>query len=59
MENPKFEIFEGKDGQWYFHLRARNGEIICSGEGYTTKQNCKKGIEAIKSVAADAPVVEG
>lgn len=51
MENPKFQVFKGNDGQWYFRLRARNGEIICSSEGYTTKQNCLKGIDAIKAVA--------
>ncbi len=57
MSNPKFEVFQGKDQQWYFHLRAGNGEIICSSEGYASKQMCEKGIEAVKTVAATAPVV--
>jgi len=56
MKNPKFQIFEGKDQQFYFHLRARNGEIILASEGYTTKSACKNGIEAIKEVAKEAPV---
>ncbi len=34
MDNPKFRIFVGKDGQYYFHLKARNGEIILQSEGY-------------------------
>lgn len=51
----KFELFKSnKNGQFYFHLKASNGEIIASSEGYTTKQNAQKGIEAIKNVAADA-----
>lgn len=58
MKNPKFQIFKGKDNQFYFRLRAENGEVICGSEGYTTKQNCKKGIDAIKKVANGAPVEE-
>jgi len=58
MSNPKYQIFKGKDDQFYFRLRAANGEIICSSEGYTTLQNCKKGIESVRKCAADAPVEE-
>tara|TARA_B110000285_G_C14711904_1_gene418182 strand:- start:5 stop:127 length:123 start_codon:yes stop_codon:yes gene_type:complete len=39
-------------------LKATNGEIVVSSEGYTTLQNCKKGVEAIKVIAADAAVEE-
>lgn len=58
MKNPKFEIFVGKDDQYYFHLKAGNGEIVCSGEGYTSLQNCYKGIQVIKNLAANAPILE-
>ena len=51
MENPKFQIFKGKDDQFYFRLKAKNGEIVCSSEGYTTLHNCKKGIDAVKKAA--------
>ena len=56
MKNPKFQVFQGRDEQWYFRLRAANGEIICGGEGYSSKQMCLKGIEAVKNVAKDAPI---
>jgi uncharacterized protein YegP (UPF0339 family) len=56
MTNPKFQVFKGKDKQFYFRLKAANGEVICSGEGYTTKQSCLNGIEAVRSVAAKAPI---
>lgn len=56
MENPKFQIFKGKDGQFYFRLRAKNGEIVCSSEGYTTLQSCRNGIEVIKKIASESPV---
>ncbi len=58
MINPKFQVFKGKDGQFYFRLKAANGEVICSSEGYTTKQSCLNGIQAVKAVAAEAPVEE-
>ena len=47
----KFEIFKGKDGQYYFRLIANNGEVVATSEGYTTKQNCQKGIISLKENA--------
>lgn len=49
MKNPKYQIFNGKDNQFYFRLRAGNGEIILGSEGYTSKQNCKNGIESVRN----------
>ncbi|HEY59904.1 MAG TPA: YegP family protein [Anaerolineae bacterium] len=48
MENPKFTIFTGKDGQFYFRLVARNGEPILASEGYVNKSGCKNGINSVK-----------
>lgn len=56
MTNPKFQIFNGKDGQFYFRLKAANGEIVCSSEGYTSLQNCKHGIEVIQKISASAEI---
>ena len=39
----RFEIFKGKDGKWYFRLKARNGKVVASGEGYSSKSNCRRG----------------
>jgi uncharacterized protein len=33
----KFELFKDKSGDFRFHLKAANGEIIASGQGYKTK----------------------
>ncbi|RLM25771.1 hypothetical protein BIY29_06820 [Brenneria alni] len=49
----KFEIYQGKDSQFYFRLKAGNGEPILASEGYTTKANCKNGIESVKKNAPD------
>lgn len=43
-----FEINKDRAGEFRFNLMAGNGEIILRSEGYTTKANCKNGIEAVK-----------
>jgi len=52
MGNPAhFEIFRDTKNQFRFRLRAPNGEIIGVSEAYTQKENCKKGIDAVKEYA--------
>ena len=53
MANPKFEIYQGKDDQYYFRLKAGNGETTLTGEGYKAKQGCKNGIESVKKNAPE------
>ncbi|MCI1188720.1 YegP family protein [Hymenobacter sp. DH14] len=36
-------------GQYWYHLRADNGEIVQSGEGYTTKASCQNGIRSVQA----------
>ncbi|WP_299221867.1 YegP family protein [uncultured Aquimarina sp.] len=55
MANPKFKITKRKNGEFQFNLHAGNGEIIATSEGYTSKQNCEKGID---SVVKNAPIAE-
>lgn len=51
MQNPKFTLFKGNDRQYYFRLRAGNGEIILSSEGYKTNAGCRTGIASVKENA--------
>lgn len=44
----KFVITKRKDGEFQFNLKAGNGEIILTSEGYKAKDSCKKGIESVK-----------
>ena len=44
----KFEITQRKNGEFQFNLKASNGEIILTSEGYTAKEGCKNGIESVK-----------
>ncbi|MDP2621978.1 MAG: YegP family protein [Hyphomicrobiales bacterium] len=47
-----------KDGQFYFVLKAANGEIIARSEAYRGKSGCMNGIDSIKKNAIDAPVID-
>jgi uncharacterized protein YegP (UPF0339 family) len=50
----KFEISKDHAGKFRFHPKAPNGEIIAASQGYETKANAEKGIEAIKTHAPGA-----
>ncbi|MCD0454506.1 YegP family protein [Chryseobacterium sp. LC2016-27] len=49
----KFTISKRKNDEYQFDLKAGNGEIILTSEGYTTKANCHKGIESVRANSQD------
>jgi uncharacterized protein YegP (UPF0339 family) len=49
----KFEIKKAKDGQFYFHLKASNGQNILASEMYREKNSAENGIESVKKNAPD------
>jgi uncharacterized protein YegP (UPF0339 family) len=53
MAHPQFQVKTGKDGQLYFNLTAKNGQIILSGEGYKSKDSCENGIASVKKNSQD------
>lgn len=58
VKHPKFEVYQDKAGEYRFRLKATNGEIIATGEGYKAKAGCMNGIESVKKNAPDAEIVE-
>ena len=58
VTHPKFEMYEDKAGEFRFRLKARNGELSATSEGYKTKANCENGIDSVKKNAPEAEVVE-
>ncbi len=58
VTNPKFEIYKDKSEEFRFRLKARNGEIIATSEGYKKKDSCLKGVESVRKNAPDAEVVK-
>jgi uncharacterized protein YegP (UPF0339 family) len=52
--HPKFELKTAKNGQIYFNLTAKNGQVIASSEMYTTKDAAENGIRSVKENAPKA-----
>lgn len=49
----KFIIKKRTNGEYQFNLKAGNGEIILTSEGYSSKSACQNGIESVRK---NAPV---
>jgi uncharacterized protein YegP (UPF0339 family) len=54
----KFEIRRAVNRQFYFVLKARNGEIIATSETYKSKQSCKKGIRSVRINALFGKIID-
>ena len=53
-----FELYQDKGGDYRFRLKAGNGEVIATGQGYSSKAAARKGVEAVQKAAEGASVVE-
>ena len=53
---PKWEIYLDNGKKYRFRLIATNGSCVCHSQGYTTKANCKNGIESIIRSSQNATV---
>ncbi|MBO1269969.1 YegP family protein [Arthrobacter cavernae] len=53
-----FELYRDKTGEYRFRLKAGNGQIIATGQGYASRSGALQGIESVKKNAASADVVE-
>lgn len=49
----KFVISVRKNGEFQFNLKASNGEVILTSEGYTTKAACLNGVESVRKNSAE------
>ncbi len=57
-KHPKFEMYTDKAGEFRFRLKAKNGEIIATSEGYKAKASCENGIASVKKNAEEGKVEE-
>ncbi len=59
VSRPRFELYASKDAlDWRWRLRASNGEVLASGEGYSSKAHAKRGAAAVVASARVAEVRE-
>lgn len=47
----KFEVYKDSSGGFRFRLKAGNGEVIATGESYSSKAAAMKGVESVKNNA--------
>lgn len=43
-----FDVSLNEKGEYYFKLRASNGEIVLISESYKNRRGCENGIESVK-----------
>lgn len=56
--DSRYDKRTSSNNQYYFNLKAGNGEIIGTSEMYTTSTARDNGIESVKSNAPDAETVD-
>ena len=50
----KFEIYQsGKSKEYYFRLKAANGQVVLSSQGYKDKGGAKNGADSVGNHAVD------
>ena len=49
----KFVISKRKNDEFQFNLKAGNGQVILTSEGYTTRAACDNGIASVKTNASE------
>ncbi len=54
----KFEVYADKGGSFRFRLKAGNGEVVATGQGYSSMAGAKAGCAAVQRAADGASVVE-
>lgn len=45
----RFQVFQGLDGRYYFHLRAENGAIVLQSQGYTRRSSAIDGTSSVRT----------
>lgn len=50
--NGKFLIYKD-DGDFYYELRANNGQVLCSSQAYASEKSCKEAMENFRKIVYD------
>ena len=51
----KFEIYPSGN-QYRWRLKSANGDVVASGESYTSKNGAHTGVQTVKHAAAEATI---
>lgn len=60
MTRPHFEIYRSGliRREWRWRLRAGNGRVIASGEGFADRRDCLNSLELVRALAPAAGMQE-
>lgn len=47
------EIYQDENGEWRFRVKGKNGEIVATGEGYTTPTDAERGLATLRRILRD------
>ena len=53
-----FEVYTDRAGEHRWRLKASNGEIVATSEGYTTRYSAKQSAQKVKEWASHSTIVE-
>ncbi|MCB9988971.1 MAG: YegP family protein [Rhodospirillales bacterium] len=56
MAHPCFQMKKSKNGDFYFCLTAKNGQIIAQSEMYSSRSACENGIRSVQENAPAADI---
>lgn len=54
----RIELFRGQNRQWYWRIRARNGRVLASSEGYTRRASAEQAAGRLASNMRSVQVAE-
>ena len=43
----RYQILQAQDGRWYFNITATNGQVVATGQMYSTKYGAQRGRDAM------------
>lgn len=53
-----FTIEKDTNGQWFWRITAKNGNILGNGRGYNTRRNAQTGLKAVLRLINQYPKVK-
>ena len=54
----KGELYQQKNGEWAFRVKASNGQIVAASQGYTKRASARSTLEKLLKGAYDGPIIE-
>lgn len=52
------ELYKRKDGKWGFRIKATNGQIVATGQAYSTKAAARQTLENVLKGGYKGPITE-